>query len=108
VNFIKVESPKAVLQTGSSYSAGSNGVGGATAVGAIENFKVVKNFKSLSYIVSFTIMTNIGVYDILMNISSDTNAVATIRGLDGERLSWDGHFKNIYDANFFQGLESVR
>lgn len=108
VNFIKVETPKAVLQTGSSSTFGSNGVGGATAMGSIQNYKVVKNIKNLSYTVSFTMMTNIGIYDILMNISSDTNAMATISGLDGGRLTWDGHFKNIYDANFFQGLESIR
>jgi hypothetical protein len=108
VNFIKVESPKAVLQTGTSSSYGSNGVGGTTAVGTLENFKVVKNFKKLSYIVSFTLMTNIGIYDILMNISADSNATATISGINGDRLSWDGHFKNIYDGRFFQGQETVR
>jgi len=108
VNFIKVESPKAVLQTGSSFSPGTNGLGGVTAEGVIENFKVVKNLKKLSYTVSFTIMTNIGIYDILMNIYSDTNSTATISGISGERLSWDGHFKNLYDSRFFQGQETIR
>ncbi|HZY25079.1 MAG TPA: DUF4251 domain-containing protein, partial [Bacteroidales bacterium] len=40
INFIKLDSLKAVLQTGSSQALGSNGVGGATAEGSISGLKI--------------------------------------------------------------------
>jgi hypothetical protein len=106
LNFIKVDSLRVVLQTGSNYNSGYNGVGGVTAEGFIENFKVSKDMKNLSYAVSFSVMTTVGIYDIFMDISSDGTASATISGLNGGKLSWEGRFQNLYNSRFFKGQET--
>ena len=106
LNFILLDSTKAVLQTGSNYRQGYNGVGGVTAQGKIQNYKVQKDPKNLNYTVRFTVMTNVGIYDILMTISADTNARATISGLSRGQLTWDGRFQNLYKSDVFKGQET--
>jgi hypothetical protein len=106
LNYILVDSVKAVLQTGSNYRSGYNGVGGVTAQGNIQNYKVVKDPKNLRYNVSFTVMTNVGIYDVTMDISANTNASATISGLSHGRLTWYGRFQNLYRSNVYKGQET--
>ena len=106
LNYILVDSLKAVLQTGSNDRAGYNGVGGVTAQGNIQNYKVVKDPKKLSYRVSFTVMTNVGIFDVSMDISADTNASATISGLSRGNLTWYGRFQNLYRSSFYKGQET--
>jgi hypothetical protein len=106
INFILVDIKKVVLQTGNNFNSGYNGVGGVTAEGNIQNFKVQKNFKNLSYTISFSVMTNVGIYDVFMNIFSDGRAKATISGSYGGRLSWSGDFKNLYDTRAYKGQET--
>jgi hypothetical protein len=106
LNYILVDSLKAVLQTGSNSRSGYNGVGGVTAQGNIQNYKVVKDPKKLTYNVSFTVMTNVGIYDVTMDISANTNASATISGLSRGRLTWYGRFQNLYRSNVYKGQET--
>jgi hypothetical protein len=103
LNFIKVDSKNAVLQTGSNYGMGYNGVGGVTAEGTIDHWEVTRNLKSLSYYVSFTVVTNIGIYDVFLDVSSDTNARATITGLTRGKLIYDGHLETIGNSSIFKG-----
>ncbi len=70
LNFILVDSSRVVLQTGSNYRSGYNGVGGVTAEGKIQNYKVVKDLKNLTHSVSFSVMTNVGIFDIFMTIDA--------------------------------------
>ncbi len=106
LNFILVDSSHVVLQTGSNYHRGFNGVGGVTAEGNIQNYKVVKDSRNLSFTVSFSVMTNVGIFDIFMTISADTSASATITGLSSGRLTWDGYFKNLYNTFVYKGRET--
>ena len=103
INFIKVDGEKAVLQTGTDFGAGSNGVGGATAEGNISNYSVHRNMKSLSHHISFTIMSSIGTYNIDMNVLADNTATATIRGNTSAMLTWRGNLAAIYNARIFKG-----
>jgi hypothetical protein len=105
LNFIKVDSVTAVLQTGSNYGPGYNGVGGVTAEGRLENWKVVKNFKSLYYSVRFTVTTNIGIYDVFMDLGADTYARATITGLTNGELIYDGHIETVGNSAIFKGQQ---
>jgi hypothetical protein len=107
INFIKVDSTDAVLQTGSLNSFGMNGVGGATAEGSIRGFKIVKNLKNLSFNIRFTVITDIGVYDVSMIIYSDRVARATITGLTRGELIYDGHIKTNYGSHFYKGHNSI-
>lgn len=106
LNFIMLDSTKAVLQTGSNYRIGYNGVGGVTAEGNIQNYKVSKDTKHLTYTVTFSVMTNVGIFDVFMNISSNTNATASITGLSSGQLTWDGRFQNLYKSDVYKGQET--
>jgi hypothetical protein len=106
LNFIKVDSTKATLQTGDNNSTGYNGVGGTTAEGDLQSYKVTKDIKRLTHTVRFSVMTNVGIFDVLMFVGADSKARATITGLYGGNLTWEGQFRNLYDSHFFRGRES--
>lgn len=103
LNFIRVNSSNAVLQTGSNARLGSNGVGGITTQGGIERWKIVKDFKHLSYSLNFGVSTNIGFYDISMTIGADNRARATISGLTRGKLIYEGYIESVNYSNIYKG-----
>lgn len=107
LNFIKVDGSKGVLQTGSDTRQGYNNVGGVTAEGNIIGYKVVNDNKRLSSTVTFTILTQIGTYNILMTVSADNNASATISGSTSGRLTWDGHLSTLDNSRIFKGTNTI-
>ena len=107
LNFVKVDQSKGVLQTGSDFRVGYNGVGGVTAEGSIGGWKVSKNLKSLSYNLRFTLLTNIGIYDIFMTVTSDNHASAVITGLGPGKLTWEGHLETVNNSGVFKGRETI-
>ena len=107
INFIKVDSTDAVIQTGSNVNMGYNGVGGTTAEGSIRGLKVVKNLKNLTFYLRFTVVTDIGIYDVDMTINSNRSATATITGLTRCKLVYDGHIENIYNSGFYKGHNTI-
>lgn len=107
INFIMVDSLRAVLQTGSNSIYGYNGVGGTTAEGNISGLKIVKNEKNLSFSVRFTVNSNIGIYDVSMNVSSDNTAQATISGLSRGKLVYDGRIQTIYNSGVYKGHNRI-
>ena len=106
INFIKVDSPKAVLQTGSNSRIGYNGIGGVTAEGTIGDWNLVKNNRNMTYTVRFNLITEIGIYDVFMTVSADNHATATITGLWPGRLTYDGYLVAPYNARIFKGQQT--
>jgi hypothetical protein len=106
LNFIKVDSSYVVLQTGSNVRFGYNGVGGVTAEGRASDWKLVRNFKNLNYNLRFNVLTDIGVYDVLMWIGADKVARATITGLWPGSLTFDGYIKSLDNSRVFKGQRS--
>lgn len=107
LNFIKVESPVVVLQTGANAYVGSNGVGGVTAEGNISNWTVNKDDKHLNYTIRFTTMTNIGTYEIFLRISADASAQATITGFSRGKLTYRGNLVAPYNSVIYKGYRSM-
>ena len=108
LNFIMVDTLKAVLQTGSDNgSMGSNGVGGATAEGSMQALKITKNLKNLSFNLRFTITSNIGIYDVFMTIYSNKSAQATITGLTRGKLIYDGHIQPIENSGAYKSRSFI-
>jgi hypothetical protein len=107
INFIRVNSPNVVLQTGSDVSLGYNGVGGVTAEGNLSNWKVTKDEKHLNYIVSFSTTTDIGTYDILLRINADATAMATITGFTRGSLTYTGNLVATYNSRVFKGQRTL-
>jgi hypothetical protein len=107
VNFILVDSLRAVLQTGSSSIYGSNGVGGATAEGTVSRLKITKNLKNLSFTLWFTVTSQIGIYDVAMTINADKQARATISGTTPGKLTYVGRVVDINNSSVFKGMNSI-
>ena len=103
LNFIKVEPDDVILQTGSNFGQGYNGVGGVTAEGHLNSWKITKDAKHLSYTLRFNVTTNIGSYDVFMTIGANNTANATISGLTMGKLVYDGRIKAVYNSSVYKG-----
>jgi hypothetical protein len=103
INFIKLDDSTGILQTGSTFNMGYNGVGGVTAEGTIGRWKIYRNEKTLTFRLQFSLFTNLGTYDISMVIGADTKAKATITGLTPGSLTWDGNLVAIENSRVFKG-----
>jgi hypothetical protein len=107
LNFIRVDGPKGVLQTGSDSRFGSNGVGGVTAEGSIVDYRITNDNKNMSSSVTFNLVTNLGSFDIILTVSADNNATATITGSTSGRLTWNGHLVNLDNSRVFKGHNTI-
>jgi hypothetical protein len=107
LNFIKIDRTHGVIQTGSNVALGYNGVGGVTAEGHIGKWDIKKNPGKLNYTIHFTLLTQIGHYDVFMTINSDNFASATITGLWPGTLTWEGHLETIGNSRIFKGKNTV-
>jgi hypothetical protein len=103
LNFVKVDGDKGILQTGTTSGFGYNGVGGVTAEGKVEYIKIDRNLKNLTFTVTFHIVSNLGNYDILMNVNSVNNASATISANVPGRLTWQGRLSALDHSRVFKG-----
>lgn len=103
LNFIQVDSTNAILQVGRNTGMGNNGVGGTTVEGKISNYKVTRDDKKKSYFVQMNIMSVVGVYDVFINVSGDGNALATISGINGGKLNWEGDIVALNESRVFKG-----
>jgi Domain of unknown function (DUF4251) len=103
INFIKVDSAIAVIQTGSNYRVGVNGVGGLTAEGKISKWEVVKDSKRKSFVIRMNVSTALGFYDIFINVSVQGNASATISGSTSGKLIYSGRLLSLPESRVYQG-----
>lgn len=106
LNFIRVDSSNVVLQTGTNVNSGYNDVGGVTAEGNMVNYKINKNFKNLNYNLRFSVMTNIGPYDVSIQVGQGNSARATITGLTRGKLIYEGRIVSISNSAVFKGRNS--
>jgi Domain of unknown function (DUF4251) len=107
INFIKVDGSAGILQTGSNSRIGSNDVGGTTAEGSIENWKIFTEPKELTHRLTFSILTQIGSYDVSLYVTADNHATATIKGLGPGELTWIGHLETINNSGVFKGRNTI-
>jgi len=107
LNFIMVNKSEGVMQTGAGSGAGNNGVGGMTAQGTINRWEVMEDKKNLSYTVRFSIISNLGNFDVVMYVGTDRHATATITGLSSGRLTWSGYIDSIRNSQIFRGQQTM-
>ncbi|MGB8492711.1 MAG: DUF4251 domain-containing protein [Bacteroidales bacterium] len=107
INFIKVNRTNGTIQTGTNLGMGFNGVGGVTAEGSIGGWKVYKNPRKMTYNVEFTLMTQLGSYDISLMVNADDIATATVTGLGPGMLTWDGHLVTLDNSRVFKGQNTI-
>jgi hypothetical protein len=106
INFIAIDSNKITIQLASmSGMGGYNGLGGITADGRITDFKINKaGKKSSGYSIQILAMTSIGSYDIFFNVSTSSNAVATIGGSWGGKLNYHGFLIPLSKSKIYKGM----
>jgi hypothetical protein len=103
LNFISVDSINGILQIGSNWGLGPNGVGGVTAKGKISSWKVKKNDKKKTLYLSFNVMSPIGIYDVHMDISGSGYTRADVMGLYGGQLTYEGNLIPITESKVYKG-----
>ena len=112
INFVKVQGNRGTLQTGNELFMGNdrrgNGLGGVTTEGNIINYKVTGNTRSLTHRVTFTIVTNVGVFHVNMFIMADNKSRATITSTNSMQLTWRGNLVAIFNTRVFRGIDTFR
>lgn len=106
INFIQVRGTQGTLQTGSNTAIGFNGLGGVTTEGNISNYKVKGNAKSLTHRVTFDLISNLGIFNIDMNIMANNTATATITSTTSMRLTWKGTLVAPFNSRVFKGQDT--
>lgn len=104
INFVMVDSNKAVFQFGSAHTIGVNGVGGATVEGKITRFDVNKREKSGSYFIRINISATTGFYEIRLEISSTGMADAQVTALSNKKIGYSGRIVPLSESSVFQGM----
>ncbi len=103
INFVKVDSTTAVIQVGSDYGLGYNGVGGVTAKGRITSWNLKKNAKKNSYSLSMNVMTAIGMYQLEFLIEPSGYASARLTGMRSGNLIFDGKLIPAEMSGVYEG-----
>lgn len=105
LNFIAVDSNDVVLQLGSHFGIGINGVGGVTVEGRVTKYEVQKREgkKGASYYVVMYITSSAGMYDISMNVSELGYTDATVRGNTSGQLRYSGELVPISLSRVYKG-----
>ena len=103
INFVSVDSTEAIIQIGSNFRLGPNGVGGVTAKGRIDKWELTNDQKHKAFTLRMNVMTTIGIYDLFLNISASGRASATLSGMTSGRLTFDGHLVPWEESSVFVG-----
>lgn len=106
LNFVAVDGNKAVIQTGSNIGQGFNTVGGITAKGIISGWKLSENKKQKTFNVSFSVTTNIGIYDLQFMIGSSDYSTARLTGLSRGQLTFEGNVVPYRESSIYEGQTS--
>ena len=105
INFISIDSTKAVIQLGTVYGVGYNGVGGITVEGKVTRYelKVIEGKKSKSYSLMFNVMSSIGIFDVTFLVSETGYTDATIRSNSSGQLRYTGNLVPISLSRVYKG-----
>jgi hypothetical protein len=104
LNFIEVDSSRAVIQTGNPHRIGFNGLGGITAEGRLTDYELIINEKKKTFRVNLSVSTIIGMYDVQMYIGSSGNASATLYGLRGRSITYRGDIVPTVSSVIYEGV----
>ncbi len=104
INFIMVDSLEGIIQFGSAYSTGYNGVGGETLEGRITKYEyTMMGRKKDSYSIRMIFMSPLGTYDITLAVNPEGYADATIRGNWSGQLNYHGRLIPLGLSKVYKG-----
>jgi hypothetical protein len=103
INFVAIDSTEAIIQIGSNWRIGPNGVGGVTAKGQITKWELSENEKNQTFTLRMNVMTPIGFYDLMFSILGSGKGTALLTGLRSGRLTFDGDLVPWSDSSIYVG-----
>lgn len=103
INFVMVEGDTAVMQIGSNWGFGPNGLGGVTAKGRITKWELKENEKKNTFNLAMNVMTGIGIYEVHFSIGPSGNSRARMTGLYPGELNFDGDLVALEESSVFEG-----
>ena len=104
INFVKVDpNGEAVIQIGSNWRVGPNGVGGVTAKGKITRWDFTTNQKNKTFNVKMFVMTPIGMYDLNFSVMAGGQATARLTGNYSGHLTFDGDLVPTDQSAVYEG-----
>lgn len=103
INFIKIDSSMAVIQTGAAHKFESNRVGGFTKKGEITQWELNKNTKKNTVELTVHIVAKTGTYDVLFFIHSNGRATANVSGTNSVQLVFDGYLSPLEETAAYEG-----
>jgi hypothetical protein len=105
LNFVAIDSSKGVLQIGTPFGYGWNGVGGVTVEGDITKYelKEIKGKRSNSYSLMIVLMGSSGIFDVHFNISETGLADAIVSSTTRGQLKYTGNFVPLELSRVFKG-----
>ncbi|WP_159519227.1 DUF4251 domain-containing protein [Sunxiuqinia indica] len=103
INFVSVDSATAVIQVGSNFRIGPNGVGGVTAKGTITKYELKENERKRTFSLALNVMTPLGIYDLRFSISPSGNTRATLTGLRRGQLTFEGDLVPLEESRVYEG-----
>ena len=103
INFVAVDSVTAIIQVGSDYRNGPNGVGGITAKGRITKWQLTEDKKSKSFNLTINVLTSVGIYDLHFSIGLWGNSTVMLSGLSAGQLTFEGKLVPYSESSVFEG-----
>jgi hypothetical protein len=103
INFVAVDSMTAIIQVGSDFRNGPNGVGGVTAKGRITKWELKENKKNRSFDLIINVMTNIGIYDLQFSIGLWGSSTVRLTGLTAGQLTFEGDLEPYSQSRVYEG-----
>lgn len=104
INFVAADSTSGVLQIGSNYYVGLNGVGGITVEGPISGYEYSRNKRNGSYYVSYNLRTPTGTYDVRMTVFPEGRADATVSSSWPGQLNYSGYLVPPSMSRVYKGM----
>ena len=104
INFILVDSVYGVLQVGDPFRMGGNGLGGVTYEGSVNSYNFEKDTKRNNYIISYTLISSFGSFDVNINVLSNGRAEATVRGAFSGSIRYAGRIVGLANTRVFKGM----
>lgn len=104
INFILVDSVYGVLQVGDPFRMGGNGLGGVTYEGSVNSYNFEKNVKRNNYMISYTLISTFGSFDVNINVLSNGKAEATVRGTFSGSIRYSGNIVGLANTRVFKGM----
>lgn len=90
INFIGIEDDQLTVQLGPHHDVGYNGVGGITLDSRVSSYEISEGKrKNSGYTITLSLMNSLmGSSRIVVNVSPDDTASATLTTMEGERITY--------------------